>query len=157
MKKKAIRGIWFFGMSGSGKSYISSALSKEKRNSVIVDGDDVRKYISTDLGYDKRARVIQINRIFGICKIIIKSEKFPIASSVYFNKELNVKCKKIGIIPIKVFRKNFEEIIKNHKTYKNKKNIVGLDINYEKFKTLEITNNNNKEFIKNHNFFKFLK
>ncbi|MAR77931.1 MAG: adenylyl-sulfate kinase, partial [Gammaproteobacteria bacterium] len=52
MKRKIVRGIWFFGMSGAGKSYISSALSKKKKNSVIVDGDDVRKYISIDLGYD---------------------------------------------------------------------------------------------------------
>ena len=66
-------------------------------------------------------------------------------------------CKKIGIIPIKVARKNFVEIIKNHKTYKNKKHIVGLDIKYEKFKTLEITNYNNKKFIENYEFFKFIK
>ena len=157
MKRKIVRGIWFFGMSGSGKSYISSALSKKKKNSVIVDGDDVRKYISIDLGYDKKSRIVQINRIFGICKIIIKSEKFPIASSVYFNNDLKNKCKKIGIIPIKVLRKNFVEIIKSHKTYKNKKDIVGLDIDYEKFKTLEITNCNNKKFIENYKFFKSIK
>ena len=75
MKKKKIRGIWFFGMSGVGKTYISQNLHKKIKDSVLVDGDDVRKNISTDLGYIKEDRVKQIKRVLGICKIIIKSKK----------------------------------------------------------------------------------
>ena len=157
MKKKKIRGIWFFGMSGVGKTYISQNLHKKIKDSVLVDGDDVRKNISTDLGYTKKDRVKQIKRVFGICKIILKSKKFPIASTVYFNKDLNNKCKKNGIVPIKVERNNFSKIIKHHKTYKNNSNIVGLDINYQNFKTLKIINENNKIFIKKLKLLKFTK
>ena len=48
-------------------------------------------------------------------------------------------------------------IFKSHKTYKNKKNIFGFDLKYDKFKTKIIVNNNTKTFCQNLNFFeKFL-
>ncbi len=150
------KGLWLYGLSGSGKTFISKFLKKRIKNSVIVDGDTVRKYISFDLDYSKSSRMIQIKRMYGIGKIIIDSNKFPILSTVYFNKNLNEKCKKYKIIPIKVERTNFYEIKKNHKTYKNKKDVVGLDIFYSNFKTAVIKNDNSKQFIKNYKIFKSL-
>ena len=47
---KKNKGIWFYGLSGSGKTHISKNLKKKIKNSVIVDGDNVRKLISKDLG-----------------------------------------------------------------------------------------------------------
>ena len=91
--------------------------------------------------------MLPIKRIFGICKIIVESKKIPIASSVYFNKELNHLCKKIGIIPIFVERTNFKKIIKKHKTYKNNKNVVGKDIFYPKFKKIKLINDNTNKFV----------
>ena len=146
--KKNYKGIWFYGLSGSGKTYISKAISKKVSNIILVDGDKVRKFISYDLGYSKKDREVQINRIFGICKIIIDSKKIPIASSVYFNKKLSIRCKKNKILPIKIERKNFDKIIKTHKTYKNTKNVVGKDISYSKLKTRILTNDNTFNFKK---------
>ena len=54
------KGIWFYGLSGSGKSYISKILHSKMSDSVLVEGDTVRKCISTDLGYSKKDREIQI-------------------------------------------------------------------------------------------------
>ena len=147
--KKKIKGIWLFGLSGSGKSFISKYLFKKISNSILIDGDLVRKYISTDLGYYKKDREIQISRIFGISKLSILSKKFPIASSVYFNKRMKTYCLKNNILPIKVQRDNFNKIIKKHKTYKNKKNVVGKDIFYDNFKTEKIINNPKKDLRKN--------
>ena len=84
---KNYKGIWFFGLSGSGKTFLSKILFKKIKKSVIIDGDKVRKYISSDLKYSKKDREKQINRLFGLGKIIIESNKFPIISSVYFNKK----------------------------------------------------------------------
>ena len=137
-EKKNIKGIWFYGLSGSGKTYISKILYNKMNNSVLVDGDIVRKFVSTDLSYFKKDREIQIKRVLGICKIIIKSKKFPIASTVYFNKEMKILCVKNNIMPIKVERNDFAKTLKTHKTYKNKKNVVGIDISYESFKTEKI-------------------
>tara|TARA_B110000503_G_C6858847_1_gene293970 strand:- start:50 stop:322 length:273 start_codon:yes stop_codon:yes gene_type:complete len=83
---KKYKGIWFYGLSGSGKTFLSKILKLKIKNSILVDGDNVRKLVSADLGYSKEDREIQIKRVFGISKIIIESEKFPIISTVYFNK-----------------------------------------------------------------------
>ncbi len=154
--KKKIKGIWFYGLSGSGKTYISKILHKRIKNSVIIDGDNVRKLISTDLNYTKSDRIIQLKRVFGISKIVVDSFKFPITSTTYFTKGTNAKCKKIGIIPIKVERKNFKKIIKKNKTYKNKSNVVGKDIFYKDLKSIKIKNNNTRNFIYNFKLFKKL-
>ena len=117
--------------------------SKKKiKNSVIVDGDNVRKLVSKDLGYSQKDREIQINRIFGISKIIIESNKFPIISTVFMNKKVINLCKKNKIICVMVMRDNFIDIKKRHKTYKNKLNVVGEDIFFGKFKKLKLFNDN---------------
>ena len=139
---KRNKGIWFYGLSGSGKTYISKNLKKKIKNSVIVDGDNVRKLVSKDLGYSQKDREIQINRIFGISKIIIESNKFPIISTVFMNKKVINLCKKNKNICVMVMRDNFIDIKKRHKTYKNKLNVVGEDIFFGKFKKLKLFNDN---------------
>ena len=94
LKLKKYKGIWFYGFSGSGKTYISKILKKKLKNSVVVDGDNVRKLISNDLGYSKAHRKIQIKRIYGISKLIIESDKFPIISTVFMSKKINNLCVK---------------------------------------------------------------
>tara|TARA_B100000795_G_scaffold269978_1_gene261572 strand:+ start:10252 stop:10758 length:507 start_codon:yes stop_codon:yes gene_type:complete len=152
--KKIYKGIWFYGLSGSGKTYASKVLNKKIGNSIIIDGDIVRKYISWDLGYSKPDREIQIKRVYGIGKIAIKSDIFPIISTVYFNNQLNLRCKKNKILVLKIVRENFEKIIKRNKTYKNNDNVVGKDIKLPKLKTYIIINNNKKNFILNDKIFK---
>ena len=62
--KKIISGIWFYGLSGSGKTTVSKYLKNNVfKKSLIIDGDIVRKYISTDLKYTLSDRLIQLNRI----------------------------------------------------------------------------------------------
>ena len=115
---KKNKGIWFYGLSGSGKTHISKNLKKKIKNCVIVDGDNVRKLISKDLGYSQKDREIQINRIFGISKIIIESNKFPIISTVFMNRKVNNLCKKNKIMCVMVIRDNFIDIKKNTKHIK---------------------------------------
>ena len=143
---KNYKGIWFFGLSGSGKTFLSEILFKKIKKSVIVDGDKVRKYISSDLKYSKKDREKQIDRLFGIGKIIIDSNKFPIISSVYFNNKLLNLCKKNEIYVLKIKRINSDLIKKNNPTYKNKKNVVGIDLQYEDMKIDIIVNDEKKTF-----------
>lgn len=143
-----INGIWLYGLSGVGKSYISNLLKKRIRKSLIIDGDEVRKFISTDLGYKKKDREIQISRVYGLCKISINSKIFPIASTVYFNNKINDLCNKSSILVIKIKNKKIKSIKKNHPTYKEKINIVGSDIQYPKLKTIELVNDFNKDIVK---------
>ena len=140
-----IKGYWFFGFSGSGKSFASRYLKKKIKNSIVIDGDVVRKYISFDLNYSKKHRDMQIKRIYGIGKIVIKSNMFPIISTVWMNKAILKKARSIGIKVIKINYSNFNKKLTLRKI---KKNIVGHDIFYENFNTDEIINKKNSNFTK---------
>ena len=139
MEIKNNRGIWFFGLSGSGKTYLSKKISKKIKKSFIIDGDEVRKYISYDLGYKKSDRVIQNKRVLGIAKIAIKNGYYPIVSSVYLDPKIFNEAKKIKIRVVNILRSNN---LTNQKLG-NKKNIVGKSINQPKLKC-EIFNNTGK-------------
>ena len=56
MLEKKYKGIWFYGISGSGKSAATNYLKKKIKNSAILDGDQIRKLISYDLGYSVKDR-----------------------------------------------------------------------------------------------------
>ena len=88
------KGIWLFGLSGSGKSYISSKLTKIIKNSFKIDGDLVRKTISQDLNYSIKDRIEQNRRVLNLANFIILNGYFPIISSVYLDKTLIKKIKK---------------------------------------------------------------
>jgi adenylylsulfate kinase-like enzyme len=142
MKKK---GFWFYGLSGSGKTYATKYLNKKIKNSIIVDGDLVRKYISTDLGYHLSHRKIQIARVLGLAKIILRSKMVPIISTVYLNLQTLRKAQNIGIKVIKIER-NMSRVFGSHPTYKNSKNVVGKDIVYKNIKSKIIFNDTRKKF-----------
>ena len=97
MKINKKKGIWFFGLSGSGKTYASKIIKKIKKNSITIDGDDVRKFLSFDLGYSISDRKVQIRRILGLAKISLKSNLFPIISTVYMDKHVAKQLKKNNI------------------------------------------------------------
>ena len=124
------KGLWFFGLSGSGKTHISKKIFSKKRKAFLIDGDLVRKLISTDLGYTKSARVKQNKRVLGLAKIVIRNGFYPIISSVYLDPKIFVEAKKNRIRVIKVIGpKN-----RVNKKFSYKKNVVGLSIKQPKIK-----------------------
>ena len=50
--------IWIIGLSGSGKTYLAKKILKALGNykKVHVDGDEVRKYLTYNLGYSYEDR-----------------------------------------------------------------------------------------------------
>ena len=147
MKKVKKKGIWFYGLSGSGKTYASKVILKENKNSFLIDGDDVRKFLSQDLNYSLQDRKIQIRRIFGIARIALKSNLFPIISTVYTDKHIAKNLRKNKIHLVKIIR-DLKKIMKTHKTYKNKRNVVGKDIRLDQIKSTNIFNSGDKIFCK---------
>ena len=89
-----IKGIWLYGLAGSGKTFASSFLKKKKKNSFIIDGDRVRETLSKDLNYDLKNRIIQINRLYNVAILVLDNGYFPIISSVYMNNNIIKKLKK---------------------------------------------------------------
>lgn len=65
---------WFTGLSGSGKSTLGrlffERLRAAKSNTVFLDGNDLRKMIASDLGFDFRDRKKSAMRNARLCKFL---------------------------------------------------------------------------------------
>ena len=130
--------IWITGLSSSGKTTLSNKLFNELneiKKLIQVDGDVVREIFDETLDYSISGRIRQINRIQKISKFLEKNHFTVIVSALYSNREL-----------LKWNRENFEDyyeifidvpitILKERDkkgVYSNTKNVVGLDIDWEK-------------------------
>jgi bifunctional enzyme CysN/CysC len=69
------RVLWFTGLSGSGKSTIANALEKELHaqgiRTYVLDGDNVRHGLNSDLGFTDADRVENIRRIGEVAKLMV--------------------------------------------------------------------------------------
>mgnify|MGYP001472363193 CR=1 FL=1 len=136
-----INGIWFCGLSGSGKSYGSRYLEKRIKNSIKIEGDTVRKFINYDLGYTKKDRIKSALTNLRIAQLLIHEKKFPIISNVYIDNKVIMLAKKNKIKVIKVIRKKLTNIKFDKKT----KDVVGRDIKFKELKCSKLLNDNNFE------------
>ncbi len=92
--------IWLTGMSGSGKSTISSLLEEkllDKGCSVkILDGDEVRTNLTSDLGFSKEDRDENVKRIAYVAKCISDVDGIAIVAAISPYREARQKA--IGLI-----------------------------------------------------------
>lgn len=69
--------IWFTGLSGSGKSTLAHAVEKELHNSgcrtFVLDGDNIRLGLSSDLGFSDEDRNENIRRVGEVAKLFVES------------------------------------------------------------------------------------
>jgi len=165
--------IWFIGLHGSGKTTIANKLAeffREKNIQVeVLDGDELRKTISSDLGFSLEDRNSHMKRVADICKVNTEKGVLCIAcvaspteeSREYARKELEkiitvyVKC------PLEVCEKRD---VKGHykkarKKEKGFENFLGISLQFEEPKNPDIILNTEKgsvdESVKN--LIKFLK
>lgn len=75
LKKQKPRVLWFTGLSGSGKSTLANAVEKklfeQGFHTYLLDGDNVRHGLNSDLGFDEASRVENIRRIGELCKLFM--------------------------------------------------------------------------------------
>jgi len=78
--------IWLTGLSGSGKTSIAKSLQikleKMGKASILIDGDEVRKSISSDLGFTKEDRKENARRIAHIAKLVYQNNISCIVSTI---------------------------------------------------------------------------
>jgi len=71
------RAIWFTGLSGSGKTTIATALERELHQkgllTQLLDGDNVRTGINSNLGFSDADRMENIRRIAEVTKLFVNS------------------------------------------------------------------------------------
>lgn len=84
--------IWLCGLSGSGKSTIANAaervLHQQKRFTVILDGDNVRTGLNSDLGFTDQDRLENIRRIAETAKILAHQGVITLVSAITPRGEL---------------------------------------------------------------------
>ena len=81
--------IWFTGLSGAGKSTLATLLAERLRGMgrrvELLDGDEVRRNLSSGLGFSKADRDANIRRIAYVAKLLSRNGVIAItaASSPY--------------------------------------------------------------------------
>jgi adenylylsulfate kinase len=69
--------VWLTGLSGSGKTTIArtveGALKSADHCVVVLDGDEIRRHLSTDLGFSKRDREQNVERVAYLSHILSRS------------------------------------------------------------------------------------
>jgi len=64
--------LWFTGLHGSGKSTIARGIietfNKNNIKVILLDGDELRKTISSDLGFSSEERNEHMKRVADLCK-----------------------------------------------------------------------------------------
>jgi len=92
--------LLFTGLSGSGKSTIANALREklmeiQGRRVAMLDGDYVRKLVSSELGFSAEHRNLNIKRIGFISSLIANSGGISIAAPIAPYKESRDYCRQI--------------------------------------------------------------
>jgi len=129
--------IWIIGLSGSGKTTLGKALSKyllsKKIASVHLDGDDLRSVWGEDIGYSIEDRRKNSKRQQKISKIFEDQGLVVVTSTIALFEDHRIENRKIFKDYFEIFLDIDIEILKQRRElYKNGKNVVGVDIKYNK-------------------------
>jgi len=78
--------LWFTGLPSAGKTSIARALVPMLRergwNSELLDGDEVRRGLSADLGFDRAARETHARRVAFVAKVLARNDAIPIVALI---------------------------------------------------------------------------
>ena len=89
--------VWFTGLSGSGKSTLAHALEERLFNmgirSYVLDGDNIRCGLNSDLGLSPKDRKENIRRIAEVAKLMVDSGILVFAAFIapYRNSRMFVR------------------------------------------------------------------
>ena len=136
--------VWIMGLSSSGKTTLAQLLEKKLWEngypSLLVDGDQIRHIFQERLGYDTESRKKQTRRVLRIVQWISSNGIIPVTAMIHPFEDDRIMCRKVLNNYFEVFLKcNLDVCIKRDTkgVYKptlegKAKNVVGLDIPYEK-------------------------
>jgi adenylyl-sulfate kinase len=78
--------IWLTGLSGAGKSTIAGALSHELGNTgvgcFVLDGDDIRSGLNSDLGFSAEDRMENVRRIAHVAKLLSSRGQVVVVAAI---------------------------------------------------------------------------
>jgi adenylylsulfate kinase len=93
--------LWFTGLSGSGKSTLAHALEEELFQkgcrTFVLDGDNVRHGLNSNLDFSEEGRAENIRRISEVSKLMLESGLIVMTAFISpFNKDRNEARKLIS-------------------------------------------------------------
>jgi len=138
-----ISSIWIVGMPFSGKTTLSGMLVEklrsEGRQSLLLDGDQVRDVFDQRLGYDANSRRKQTARMMRITKLIANGGTLPVTAMIHPFADDRQMCR--DAIPgsfMIVLQCDFKELLRRDtkKLYLpalrgERKHVVGVDIPFD--------------------------
>jgi adenylyl-sulfate kinase len=77
--------LWFTGLSGAGKSTLARAVAAavaEERPVEVLDGDEVRTYLSAGLGFSKEDRDTNVRRIGYVARLLARNGAAAITAAI---------------------------------------------------------------------------
>lgn len=93
------RVIWFTGLSGSGKTTLAASLEKElffrRFFCQVLDGDNIRAGINSNLGFNEEDRMENIRRISEVSKLLVNAGMITICSFISPTNEIRDLARKI--------------------------------------------------------------
>ncbi len=103
--------LWFTGLSGSGKSTLASKVNSDLysrgNNCYMLDGDNIRLGINSDLDFTDKGRKENIRRIAEVAKLFVDAGEIVLCSFVSPFKEDREQARKI------IGEENFVEVFVN--------------------------------------------
>lgn len=100
--------LWFTGLSGSGKSTIANALelrlNQAGKLSYLLDGDNVRMGLCSDLGFSEHERKENNRRVSHVAKLLWDANVLTLVSFISpFREEREISRKLIGPDFLEIF------------------------------------------------------
>jgi len=77
--------VWLTGLSGAGKSTLATALAARlaaRRSVELLDGDEIRLYLSQGLGYSREDRDTNVHRIAYVARMLAKHGVLVLAAVI---------------------------------------------------------------------------
>ena len=155
IKKQTPCIIWFTGLSGSGKSTVADALEQKlisiNKHTYLLDGDNLRHSLNSDLGFSNEDRDENIRRIGHLGELMVDAGLIVIAAFISPFKKQREKTRSLfGANEfVEVFMDTPIEVCEQRDPkglYKKArsgiiKDFTGIDSPYEKPDSAEITLN----------------
>ena len=89
--------VWFTGLSGAGKSTISRLVADElERRGLsveLLDGDAVRRHLSSELGFSKEHRDLNVERIGWVASRLVRAGAVVVVAAISPYREARRKAR----------------------------------------------------------------
>jgi adenylylsulfate kinase len=95
--------IWFTGLSGAGKSTLCRAVEQQLRGRdvpvEVLDGDEVRRNLSKDLGFSKPDRIQNLRRIQYVAELLARNGISVLVAAIAPYNEIREEIRKTSASP----------------------------------------------------------